>query len=368
MRSLLLAVALLAAAAPGAGAQLPGRARARRARVHPHGRRQCGAGRRRPGAPRARSRCSTSAASRRCPAARSPSPAGGNARRVQGRRRRARPHPSAAPRHLGDDGRADGTIYAVERDEIVHRLPPGGPRWERVFDPVLQVPRWRQFDDEVESIAALPGGGFVFTADLGAFRVGDDGSHAEIALPRGWQPEYAAATEGGDALVVVIDDRNRERLVRIPAGGSPVTLGVRGIFFGIAAAPGGVLLRSSGWIDAFGPDGERLARIGVRRRHGSRRRRAGGRGEDRSRSARWPSAGVWSSPTTSSRAASSTWRRSRAASRSRCRSSAAGSGRGCACSRRPAPRCRSPPSRAGPTPRSTTGPWRSRARSRAARR
>ena len=94
----------------------------------------------------------------------------------------------------------DGTIYAVERDEIVHRLPPGGPRWERI-DPVLQVPRWRQFDDEVESIAALPGGGFVFTADLGAFRVGDDGGpRGDRAAARlatgvrgrggGWRPRW----------------------------------------------------------------------------------------------------------------------------------------------------------------------------------
>ena len=222
----------------------------------------------------------------------------------------------------------DGTLYGIEDDEIVHRLPPGAPRWERVFDPVLEIPRWRRFDDEVESIAALPGGGFVFAADLGAFRVGDDGTYAEIALPRGTQPEYVAATETGDAVVVVIDDRDRERVVRVPAGGTPVTLGARGIFFGVAAAPGAVLLRSSGGSTrsgrtargsrGSGPAPVRASATAVRRR-----RRAW------SRSARSPSATAPSSPATSRRAASIAWWRSRATLR--CPSSAAGSGRGCAC-------------------------------------
>ena len=261
MRILLLAVVLLAAVAPGAAAQLP-------AGLGPEGRvfTLMGDGNASPadGVPAHRVAESLLDLGRFAPLP------GGEVAFAGGENARAfkvgadgRVHLIPPLRDISAMAAApDGTLYAVERDEVVHRLPPGGPRWERVFDPVLQIPRWRQFDDEVESIAALPGGGFVFTADRGAFRVGDDGTHAEIALPRGSEPEYVAATAGGDAVVVVIDDNDRERVVTVPAGGSPVTLGLRGIFFGIATAPGGVLLRSAGTLDAFGLDGARLVRVG----------------------------------------------------------------------------------------------------------
>src|SRR5215218_2556500 len=114
----------------------------------------------------------------------------------------------------------DGTLYAVEDDEVIHRLAPGADRWVSAFDPVLEIPRWRRFDDEVESIAALPGGGFAFTADLGAFRVGDDGAVTGVALPRGTHPTIVAATPGGELVVAVLDDDDNERFVVVPPGGA----------------------------------------------------------------------------------------------------------------------------------------------------
>ena len=184
MRSLLLAVALLAAAAPGAGAQLP-------AGLGPDGRvfTLMGDGNAAPdeGVPAHRVAESLLDIGRFAPlpGGEVAFAGGGNARAFK----------------VGADGRVhilpplrdiSALIGRARRHDLRRRArrdrpPPAARRaaaGSAVFDPVLQVPRWRQFDDEVESIAALPGGGFVFTADLGAFRVGDDGSHAEIALPQ----------------------------------------------------------------------------------------------------------------------------------------------------------------------------------------
>ena len=261
MRILVLAVALLAAVAPGAAAQLP-------AGLGPEGRvfTLIGDGNASPadGVPAHRVAESLLDLGRFAPLprpGRSRSPAAG----TPARQRSAPTAWSACSSSFVDIGRrqrlpptALSTPSSATRSSIVGRLAGLAGTCLR---PALQIPRWRQFDDEVESIAAWPGGGFVFTADRGAFRVGDDGIHAEIALPRGSEPEYVAATAGGDAVVVVIDDRARERVVTVPAGGTPVTLGLRGIF-GIATAPGGVLLRSAGTLDAFGTDGARLVRVG----------------------------------------------------------------------------------------------------------
>src|SRR3954454_2524383 len=91
---------------------------------------------------------------------------------------------------------ADGALLAAGVDRYVHRLRPGATAWERAFD--LR----RIGADPGGNLVGLPGGGFALWADLGIWRISDDGGAQRVRLPAGAFPRgvFTALRDGSLAI------------------------------------------------------------------------------------------------------------------------------------------------------------------------
>ncbi len=157
----------------------------------------------------------------------------------------------------------DGTLLAASSSHV-SRLRADRSGWDVVLDARASVPRWSGAD-EIELLAAFPGGGFAFTSDrTRVSRVDAAGAVERVRLPPETEAQALAAAPSGE-LVVAVENSGGDTRLMAAAPGAPLhaLTGFREVAaLGLAALPDGTLLRAGGVLDVLGPDGPLLARLG----------------------------------------------------------------------------------------------------------